>query len=124
PAPLEFSDNTGWAAGPPDLIIRTEDITVGATDPDWWGDIPRVPTGLTEDRYVASVEVREVNDVDTTSSTGTVGGRNIVHHMIWSTQVLDDNLLPVDGDQAVSWPVHEIARNPDIFDPDSGRLLK
>jgi len=124
PAPLEFTENTGWAAGTPDLIIRTEDVTVGALDPDWWGDIPRVPVGLTEDRYVASVEIREVNDVDTTAGTGTVGGRNIFHHMIWSTQVLDDNLLAVEGDQPVSWPVHEIARNPDIFDPDSGRLLK
>lgn len=124
PEPLEFTENTGWAAGTPDLIIRTEDVTVGALDPDWWGDIPRVPTGLTEDRYVASVEIREVNDVDTTADTGTVGGRNIFHHMIWSTQVLDENLLPVEGEQPVSWPVHEIARNPDIFDPDSGRLLK
>lgn len=124
PAPLKFDTNTGWAAGTPDLIVRLEDITVAGDAADWWGDIPRVPTGLTEDRYVSSVEIREVNDVDTSGAAGTVGGRNIVHHMIWSTQVLDENLLPVEGDQAVSWPVHEIARNPDIFDPDGARLLK
>lgn len=124
PEPLEFSASGVWTAGTPDLIIRTEDVTVLGGAPDWWGDIPRVPTGLTEDRYVASVEIREINDVDTSGAAGTVGGRNIFHHMIWSTQVLDENLNAVEGEESVSWPVHEIARNPDIFDPEGGRLLK
>lgn len=124
PEPLVFNDSTGWAAGQPDLILRSADITVGAKDADWWGDIPRIPTGLTEDRYVKSVEIREINDVDTSGAAGTVGGRNIFHHMIWSTQVMDENEQPVEGSFPVTWPVHEIARNPDIFDPDSGRLLK
>ncbi len=122
PAPLEFSEGGFWAAGEPDLIIRTEDITVLGGAPDWWGDIPHVPTGMTEDRYVRSVEIREINDVDTSSGAGTVGGRNIVHHMIWSTQVFNEDGTS-DGQQ-VSWPVHEIARNPDIFDEDGGRLLR
>ncbi len=122
PQPLEFNSGGFWSAGEPDLIIKTEPITVRATDPDWWGDIPSIPTGLTEDRYVKSVEIREINDVDTSGATGTVGGRNIVHHMIWSTQVFDEQGNS-DGRQ-VSWPVHEIARNPDIFDEDGGRLLR
>ena len=124
PAPRQFADGATWTAGEPDLIVRSADITVGAKDPDWWGDIPRIKIPLTEDRYVSSVEIIEVNDVDTSGAAGTVGGRNIFHHMIWSTQILDDNMLQVEGTQSVSWPVHEIARNPDIFDPDSGRLLK
>jgi hypothetical protein len=124
PAPRVFNDGATWAAGEPDLIVRSEDVTVLGGAPDWWGDIPRVLIPIEEDRYVSSVEIIEVNDVDTSGAAGTVGGRNIFHHMIWSTQVLDENLQPVEGEQAVSWPVHEIARNPDIFDPDSGRLLK
>lgn len=124
PAPRVFNDGATWTAGEPDLIVRSEDVTVLAGAPDWWGDIPRVLIPIEEDRYVSSVEIIEVNDVDTSGAAGTVGGRNIFHHMIWSTQVLDENLLPVAGEPAVSWPVHEIARNPDIFDPDSGRLLK
>ncbi|MEX1032591.1 MAG: hypothetical protein WDZ30_04475 [Cellvibrionaceae bacterium] len=122
PAPLKFDDGIAWTAGTPDLIVKSEPITVLATAPDWWGDIPSIPTGLTEDRYVASVEIREVNDIDMKADSSTVGGRNIVHHMIWSTQVMDEN-GEAEGEQ-VSWPVHEIARNPDIFDPDSGRLLR
>lgn len=124
PPPRQFADGATWTAGEPDLIVSTEDVTVLGGAPDWWGDIPRVKIPLDEDRYVSSVEIIEVNDVDTSGQAGTVGGRNIFHHMIWSTQVLDDNLLPVEGEPSVSWPVHEIARNPDIFDPDSGRLLK
>lgn len=125
PPPREFpTTGATWTAGAPDLIINTADITVLAGAPDWWGDIPRALIPLTEDRYVSSVEIIEVNDVDTSGATTTVGGRNIFHHMIWSTQVLDENLIAVEGEQAVNWPVHEIARNPDIFDPDSGRLLK
>lgn len=122
PEPLVFDDSARWTAGEPDLIVRTEDIFMPGGAPDWWGDIPSIPTGLTEDRYVKSVEILEINDLDMTQVTGTVGGRNIVHHMIWSTQVLDE-----DGQMQgmpVSWPVHEIARNPDIFDEDAGRLLR
>ena len=122
PEPLDFASGAVWTAGTPDLIIRTQDITVEGGAPDWWGDIPPVPTGLTEDRYVKSVEIREVNDLDMVAAGGTVGGRNIVHHMIWSTQVFKEDGTS-DGLQ-VSWPVHEIARNPDIFDEDGGRLLR
>lgn len=122
PAPLNFDDAAGWSAGEPDLIVRTEDITVEGKAPDWWGNIPSIPTGLTEDRYVKSVEIREVNDLDLEAVGNTVGGRNIVHHMIWSTQVMDENGQATE--RPVPWPVHEIARNPDIFDEDAGRLLR
>ena len=52
-----------WTIGTPDLVLRSKEVVVPANGPDWWGDIGLVPTGLTEDRYVAAVEVREVNDI-------------------------------------------------------------
>ncbi|MEX0619320.1 MAG: hypothetical protein WDZ76_06250 [Pseudohongiellaceae bacterium] len=124
PEPRVFDDSVTWTAGEPDLIVKTNSVTKLAGTPDWWGEIDRVPTGLTEDRYVKSVEIIEVNDVSSTTGTGrqTVGGRYIFHHMIWSTAVLDENGERV-GDP-VSWPVHEVGRNADIFDPDGGRLLE
>ena len=57
-----WNDSSKWSIGTPDLVIKTTDILVKGTAPDWWGEIPRVPTGLTEDRYVAALEIREVND--------------------------------------------------------------
>jgi hypothetical protein len=73
-----WTDSTKWSIGEPDLVVRTTDIVVKGTQPDWWGEIPRVPTGLTEDRYVSALEIREVNDVGS-AGTGraTVGGRYV-----------------------------------------------
>ena len=125
PEPLVFDDSLKWAAGEPDLIVKTNSVTKLAGTPDWWGEIDRVPVGLDEDRYVKSVEIVEVNDVDNQAGTGreTVGGRYVFHHMIWSTAQLDENGDRIEG-TVTSWPVHEVGRNPDLFDPDGGRLLR
>ena len=133
PPPLEFDDDILWTAGEPDIIVRLPEVLVKGDAPDWWGDIESVPTGLTEDRYVKSVEIREVNDVPS-QRTGTehegrhtVGGRFVVHHMIWSTRVLEGRESGVGAERTsadVGWPVHEVGREPDIFDEDAGRLLR
>ena len=125
PEALVFDDSVKWGAGEPDLIVKLNDVTKLAGTPDWWGEVDSVPTGLTEDRYVKSVEVVEVNDVDNQAGTGreTVGGRYIFHHMIWATAQVDENNERVPG-LSIPWPVHEVGRNADIFDEDAGRLLK
>jgi hypothetical protein len=130
-----FADNNTWAIGTPDLIVKTSEIDVKANAPDWWGEIPRIPTGLTEDRYVTALEVKEVNDVDNKSGSGraTVGGRYVFHHMIWVTRVIDEKhpdgesnpLATILFDEGTTfWPVHEVGRNADFFGPESARLLK
>jgi hypothetical protein len=122
PAPRVWDNSNNWVLGEPDLIVRTADFTMEGGSPDWWGDMPSVPTGLTEDRYVRAVAIREVNDAAAGGAAAhgghrtSVGGRWIVHHMIWSTRAAEGN--------ATSWPVHELGRNPDIFDPRAGRLLR
>jgi len=125
PAPLDFDDSVKWTAGQPDLVVSTNSVTKLAGTPDWWGEIDRVPIGLTEDRYVKSVEIVEVNDVDFQAGTGrdTVGGRYIFHHMIWATSQLDENGERIE-DTNTGWPVHEVGRNADIFGPEAGRLLR
>ena len=118
PPAREFDDSGEWTIRP-DLVVSSEEILVRGSDADWWGEIESIPLGLEEDRYVAAVQVREVNDVKSNQDAGreTVGGRYIVHHMIWRTEV-------PDARESTSWPVHEVGRNPDLFDPDAGRLLK
>jgi len=121
-----WTESTKWSIGEPDLVVRTTDILVKGTQPDWWGEIPRVPTGLTEDRYVSALEVREVNDLPS-AGTGraTVGGRYVFHHMIWSTRILGEEAGdPNVPDDSTSWPVHEVGREADFFDAKSARLLK
>lgn len=125
PESLVFDDSLKWSLGEPDLIVNLEDFFMEGGRPDWWGELPSIPTGLTEDRYVKSVEISEVNDVGDAGADAneTVGGLFIFHHMIWRTEVLDENGDVVPG-EAVSWPVHEVGRNGDIFDPEAGPLLK
>lgn len=123
PAPLAFDNNAKWKLGEPDLVVRLEDFLMEGGRPDWWGELPSVKTGMTEDRYVKSVEIVEVNDVNAgVDSSDTVGGLYIFHHMIWRTEVVDENGKIIPG-KSVSFPVHEVGRNGDVFDPDAGPLL-
>ena len=122
PPMLNFDTAEGWTLGTPELILRSVDVSRPAVGPDWWGDVGLVPTGLTEDRYVKSIEVREFNDVPVDAGTSTVGGRYIVHHMTYSSGVLSDDGTEIVGGRT-SWPIHEVGRNADIFPDKAGRLL-
>ncbi|NQV69448.1 MAG: cytochrome c [Pseudohongiella sp.] len=124
PEPLAFDDSIKWKAGEPDLVVILPTITKLAGTPDWWGELETVPTGMTEDRYIKSVEVVEVNDVDTSQLAGTVGGRYIFHHMLWFTAKMDNEGNLQRGLFNAPWPVHEVGRNADIFDANTGRLLE
>src|SRR4029079_18901866 len=51
------------------------------------------------------------------------------HHMIWATRVAkpgddpNDVLAAFSGGGGTAWPVHEVGRNADFFDPDGAQLL-
>lgn len=118
PPALEFDNSGAWTLGEPDVVVTTDEFLVKAGEPDWWGDIAPVRIPIDEDRYVKSVEIREINDVPS-EGTGreTVGGRFVIHHMVWGT-------VNEEGrGRRQTWPVHEVGRNGDMFDPDAGRLL-
>ena len=72
-----------------------------------------MPTGLTEDRYVAAVQIKEISDVQ-----GGTGGKFVFHHAIHA--MIDGQGNP---DEAVGAP-HEVGRNAEVFDPLAGRLMK
>jgi hypothetical protein len=63
PPPRTFADASRWQLGEPDLVVAAPSVEIAETAPDWWGPIGQVPTGLTQDRYIASVEMREVNNL-------------------------------------------------------------
>ena len=128
PAPRTFPSGASWHAGKPDLIVESPEITVKANSPDWWGEFPPTKLPITEDRYVQSVEIREVNNFSKDAAgRDTVGQRYVWHHLIWATAPVDESGDPLDAsvtDGAVGWPVHEVGRNADVFDDNAGRLLK
>jgi len=122
PKALSFDDSDKWTIGEPDLVLKSKEVLVPAVRPDWWGDFGLIPTGLTEDRYVSAVEVREINDIPRTGDTKTVGGRYVFHHMTYTSVKMGEKGT---GDElASSWPIHEVGRNADIFPPEAGRLLQ
>jgi hypothetical protein len=129
PTARKFVDDSVWRIGVPDLIVKGKEVMVKGTAPDWWGEVESVPIPIDEDRYVLAVEVKEVNDVDITNKERqTVGGRYVFHHLIYRTQVgletPSDLELIAGSDNVVNWPVHEVGRNPDYFDPKGAVLLK
>jgi hypothetical protein len=125
PPPRYFNDTDEWTIGQPDLVLRSPEVTVAAVGPDKWGSLGLVPTGLTEDRYVAALEVREVNDIPRGGPANTVGARYGFHHMAYSSVAQDqsDRADPGPTDENF-WPVHEVGRNADIFPVEAGRLLQ
>jgi hypothetical protein len=88
PKPLNFDDSDKWTIGEPDMVLKSKEVLVPASGPDWWGDIGLVPTGLTEDRYASAVEVREINDIPRAGGTKTVGGRYVFHHMTYTSVMM------------------------------------
>ncbi|TDI24081.1 MAG: cytochrome c [Acidobacteria bacterium] len=124
PPPREFAQAGEWTIGKPDLVLRSREMTVPAIGPDRWGDIGLVPTGLTEDRYVKAVEVREINDIASDTASTTVGGRYVFHHMTYTSGVLNEEGTGIVGDTRTRWPIHEVGRNADIFPEKFGTLLQ
>lgn len=59
PPPRQFAPLGAWNYGTPDLVVTSPVSIVKAVGADWHGEIGSSPTGLTEDRYIKAVEIRE-----------------------------------------------------------------
>jgi hypothetical protein len=113
PSPRTFTGPNEWAIGQPDLIVGSEPVTMKANAPDWWGALPPKPTGLTEDRYVSAVEIKEVSN-----ARGGTGGKFIFHHAIHA--LIDEKGA---GAGTIGSP-HEVGRNAEILEPEAAYKLK
>ena len=130
PPALAFANAAEWNLGKPDVIIKSPSVLVKGIAPDWWGNPwESQPIGLTEDRYIASVEYKEVIDSRATVS-GPTGGLYVIHH---ATAGIGASLGPVENgagggdgeaDGGSGLPIHEVGRNGDLFPDDAGRLVK
>jgi hypothetical protein len=113
PPPRVFAEADKWDIGTPVLIATTPSMSMKAGAPDWWGVMPPVPIGLTEDRYVSAMQVKESSTVQ-----GGVGGKFIFHHALMT--MLDKN----GRESGVSgWPNTTLGRFGWTFEPGAGRPL-
>jgi hypothetical protein len=129
PPARTFADGAQWQIGRPDLIVSSPSFEMRAVSPDWWGWLGETTTGLTEDRYIAAIEIKEITDSTdapdpkTTTERKTIGGHSIFHHLGWRPVGPSGEVFPEDvGDG--DWPTHEVGRNADVLDPAAGLLLR
>lgn len=109
PPPVEFPLGDTFLMqpelGPPDLIIKTDAFDVPAHGNDqWWR--PKVPTGLTEDRWVRAMEVLPSYP----------NGRGYTHHFL-ATAVQDESL----GGLLTEWALGKVG---EVYQEGTGKLLQ
>ena len=108
PPPREFLDANEWRMGEPDLIVAMpEPHMLAAEGPDEFPSVV-VDPGLTEDRYIKAVEVKP----DARS-------QQAVHHVVTTMTEFDAEIA-----KANFLNEYAAGKNGDIFDDDTGRLIK
>ena len=123
-----FTEASKWTLGEPDLIVSSQQHTLKAVAADWYGLLDPSPTGLTEDRYVKSVEVREVTLKERTAKRA-AGDLSlfVVHHaVISSRERLPDDVIVTQTQTSTTGPrprgdsqafsiTYEVGQNPTIY---------
>lgn len=102
PPPRQFLAVDAWTIGEPDLILSSPVTTVKAVGGDEHPFyVGSAPTGLTEDRWIESFEVREVRPDEKKRTAGRAGGGNdyfVVHHQLISTVPLGEEAEQGEAD--------------------------
>ena len=130
PPPREWPAGK-WTIGEPDLVVQSPVATVEALAADWFGGIaPPSPTGLTVDRWIKAVEVKEVILDDDGLEDALAASRQpqtasddrqadlnlfVVHHAVVTASTgEEDDEDPFGGDGKFSI-VHELGQNATVF---------
>lgn len=123
-----FTDASKWAFTP-DLIVSSPVHTLKAVAADWYGLLAESPVGLTEDRYIKAVEVKEVRlkEAEIKRSAGDLS-LFVVHHAVISARPrLPDDVIvtqtgagtPIPaalrGDSGVFSLTHEVGQNATFY---------
>ena len=133
PPPLRFADGAEWSFGKPDLVVSSQVVTVKPVAPDLQADIDPVKVGLTEDRYIKAVQVREIRLSDRAVEGTPTGPRaalniSVLHHATMSsrTEIDAESEDPDNPAGRLSGGfnlVHELGQNATIYPDELGVLL-
>lgn len=123
PPPRTFTDASTWSIGAPDIIVSSPPHTVKAVSGDFHSPyVGNANTGLTEDRWVAAYELREV------WAGEKVRSGSVVHHALISAAPPD--AFNVAATQATSVRdggfsyTYEVGHNAQLVPGEVGVLLK
>jgi hypothetical protein len=128
PPPIKWADANAWTIGTPDLIVRMPAIAMPAIGADYHDEVGPVPTGLTEDRFIKAVEVKEVRLLDADAKaqldekvrSGSGYGRFTIHHLGIHT---GEQYYESEEGRAQFRLTHEIGQNATIYPNDVGVVL-
>jgi hypothetical protein len=131
PPPLQFQAGGDWSFGTPDLVVSSPVRTIRAVEADFQGDIGVTPTGLTEDRYVKAVQVREVRLSERVASAAGDTPRaalniSAIHHATIGARTEFDPNSEFPTSESVNGAfnlVHELGQNTTIYPDDLGIVL-
>jgi hypothetical protein len=141
PPPRQYASTAGWTIGKPDLIVSSPAKTVEAVAADWFGALDPVPTGLTEDRYIKAVEIKEVRlpsaradkpaekkDAGTKDAKRAALNIFVVHHAVIAVAGGDRDRGGSDEEAALGRPdafniTYELGQNATIFPDNVGVKL-
>jgi len=131
PPPRQFPTGGDWSFGTPDLVASSPVRTIKAVEADFQGDIGVTPVGLTEDRYVKAVEVREVRLSEKAASGASSTPRpalniSTIHHATIGARTDFDPQSEFPTSVSVNGAfnlVHELGQNPTVYPDDLGILL-
>jgi hypothetical protein len=134
PPPRQFANGLEWSFGKPDLIASSPVVSVKAAAPDLQGDLAElVPLGLTEDRYIKSVQVREIRLKERAVEGSPTGPRaalniSVLHHATIAARTefdpeSEDPNDPTGRRGGEFNLVHELGQNATIYPDDVGVLL-
>ena len=125
----------GWNYGTPDLIVSSPEGTIEAEGADWFGEWGVTPTGMTQDRYVKAIEVKELKVWEDSGAVDDEGraalGLFVVHHAVITTEQPENTLGPAgcitgticrEMDNEF-WMVHELGQNATVFPDEVGIRL-
>jgi hypothetical protein len=128
PAPRQFADAGAWNHGTPDLVVSSPLITVKARAADWYSnDLGSTPTGMTEDRYVKAIEVREFRPGEAKfarEAGSKEGDLNyfVVHHALVSTNPEYTEGLGNEREGDIGY-LYEVGQNAQIYPDEVGVKL-
>ena len=122
PPAIVWPDGKDWSFGEPDLVVSSPQHTLEAVAADWYGLLDRSPTGLTEDRWVKAVEVREVL-LDEATVERKSGDLNlfVVHHAVISARERSKEIQTQSRPSGERGPadlfsvVHEVGQNATFY---------
>lgn len=112
PSPVQWPASGAWKAGTPDLVVAAPAVNVPASGPDEYPEV-EMATGLTEDRYLRSIEVLPENDP-------------VIHHVIVYTIEPGQTAARTDDGLRGATHLANLAKggSPDTYRDGTARLLR